>query len=161
MSDNIIRHSSCSKIRLLTLLIAANVFFIILMFTTVWKQGRIGNKLLSFQNVYVQNIIFNRQDISNANFREDKTTNTSSLELPQKCIIPKLDPFHPDVKPFIAYFKKPSCDYPQLTRVSDEGFLQVADKTKVTFAKFAYIRRVNDDKNRLSDWIVFYDIETL
>ena len=45
--------------------------------------------------------------------------------LPQKCKIPLLDPYHPDVKPFYKTWSVPDCDYPQLSEVTDEGYLQV------------------------------------
>ena len=45
--------------------------------------------------------------------------------LPQKCKIPVLDPYHPDVKPFYKTWSVPDCDYPQLSEVTDEGYLQV------------------------------------
>ena len=47
--------------------------------------------------------------------------------LPQKCKIPVLDPYHPDVKPFIKTWSVPDCDYPQLSEVTDEGYLQVSE----------------------------------
>ena len=44
---------------------------------------------------------------------------------PQKCKIPILDPYHPEVKPFIKKVSAPECDYPKLTEVTDDGILQV------------------------------------
>ena len=44
---------------------------------------------------------------------------------PQKCKIPSLDPYHPDVKPFVQTIQGRECDYPKLTEVTDDGILQV------------------------------------
>ena len=51
--------------------------------------------------------------------------NTKSIESPQKCKIPALDPYHPDVKPHIRRFTSPTCNHPKLTEVTDDGFLKV------------------------------------
>ena len=76
---------------------------------------------------------------------------------PQKCKIPVLDPYHPDIKKFMKHFTAPNCDYPQLTYVTDNGVLKVRDESKVTEAKFAYMHRVNDNTNSFTEWIKFYD----
>ena len=45
---------------------------------------------------------------------------------PQKCKIPVLDPYHPDVKPFIKRWRVPECTYPELSEVTDQGVLKVS-----------------------------------
>lgn len=47
-------------------------------------------------------------------------------KLPQKCKIPVLDPYHPDVKPFIKRWSVPDCKYPELSEVTDDGLLRVS-----------------------------------
>ena len=63
---------------------------------------------------------------SKYNILEDESF-TAFHGLPQKCKIPVLDPYHPDVKPFIKTWSVPDCDYPQLSEVTDEGYLQVSE----------------------------------
>ena len=51
---------------------------------------------------------------------------------PQKCKIPILDPYHPEVKPFIKKVSASECDYPKLTEVTDDGILQVRIYLKIS-----------------------------
>jgi len=92
-------------------------------------------------------------NIEKMNRQTDRTTAKKS----QKCKIPVLDPYHPDIRPFIEHKTAPTCDYPQLTQVTDEGFLNVRDHSKVIEAKFAYMQRVDENRNKFTEWIKFYD----
>jgi len=85
------------------------------------------------------------------------TTVQGDASRPQKCKIPKLDPYHPDVKPFIHTVTAPTCDYPKLTYVTDDGFLKVRDESKVKEAKYAYMVRVDENRNTFTKWKIFYD----
>ena len=60
----------------------------------------------------------NLTDLHNRHMRDDA--------LPQKCKIPVLDPYHPDVKPFIKRWSVPDCKYPELSEVTDDGLLRVS-----------------------------------
>ena len=55
----------------------------------------------------------------------DENPTFSHYALPQKCKIPVLDPYHPDVKPFIKRWSVPDCPYPELSEVTDDGVLRV------------------------------------
>ena len=52
--------------------------------------------------------------------------------LPQKCKVPTLEPYHPDVKPFMRTLSAGTCDYPKLTEVTDDGILQVRIYLKIS-----------------------------
>lgn len=65
----------------------------------------------------------------------DRTTSTDSPsddfqprddKLPQKCKIPVLDPYHPDIKKSIKRWTVPECRYPDLSEVTDDGLLQAS-----------------------------------
>ena len=55
-------------------------------------------------------------------------------KLPQICKIPVLDPYHPDVKPFIKRWSIPDCKYPELSEVTDDGLLRVSKDNKFIFS---------------------------
>ena len=63
---------------------------------------------------------------------------TRDNELPQKCKIPILDPYHPDVKPFIKRWSIPDCKYPELSEVTDDGLLRVS--TDINFSLMILIK---------------------
>lgn len=72
-------------------------------------------------------IILNKYNITTTkNFRQHR----ENRELPQKCKVPVLDPYHPEIMSSIKKSKVkrkiiPECRYPDLSEVTDDGLLQV------------------------------------
>eukprot|EP00111_Clytia_hemisphaerica_P011514 TCONS_00033798-protein len=97
------------------------------------------------------------KDTSSTTTRSRLQRHQSINGLPQKCKIPLLDPCHPDVRPHIRRFTSSTCSHPKLTAVTDDGILKVKDLEKVLFAKFAYMERIDDDSQKFTDWIDFFD----
>ena len=79
----------------------------------------------------------------------------------QKCIIPKLDPFHPDVKPFYKKGGKKNCTIKRVGRIVDGRLKAVL--TGVEKAGFYYIRRHDEFSNKLSERkdLKLYDGKTI
>ena len=103
------------------------VVFILLTMMNLWKGQLQEYNTFGNQKMYLVERILKVKLVSNDAFSDltEHGNFTAFHGLPQKCKIPVLDPYHPDVKPFYKTWSVPDCDYPQLSEVTDEGYLQV------------------------------------
>jgi len=86
-----------------------------------------------------------------------QTTPASSIAvIQQKCHIPKLDPFHREVKPFIKYkWLHSHCEIKQDKCSIENGYLLMKNITDVEIVKLNYITRVSDYDNKLVSEIIY------
>jgi len=69
----------------------------------------------------------------------------------QQCVLPKLDPFHPDIRPHISYEWKNKCNLKRQAKILEGGRLHLKLEN-VQRAGFYYIRRRDDFRVDLSGW---------
>jgi len=86
-----------------------------------------------------------------------QTTPASSIAvIQQKCHIPKLDPFHREVKPFIKYkWLHSHCEIKQDKCSIENGYLLMKNITDVEIVKLNYITRVSDYDHKLVSEIIY------
>ena len=145
--------------RTMCVVIACNILILVYIATSLWPRptststGKFASlqEYLSLKGLPANLLEKLRHTILNV------TTLPDEASRPQKCKIPVLDPYHPDVKSFYRTMSAATCDYPQLTYVTDDGFLKVRDELKVKEAKYAYMQRINDNENKFTEWVTFYD----
>eukprot|EP00111_Clytia_hemisphaerica_P002409 TCONS_00006894-protein len=138
-----------------------SVTFITLSSNKLGKPDFLTNQVGKMQLLEKAVKYINSMGINNATIQITSNSKNEDFskfhDLPQKCKVPTLDPYHPEVKPFMRTYTAATCDYPKLTEVTDDGILQVRDKNAVTHAKYCYMQRANDNSQKFTPWVVFYD----
>ena len=92
--------------------------------------------------------------------KKDKQGDPTEIKSNQKCTIPTLNPFHPDIVKFTR--DEPSskiCSYRWYSEVDDKGRLYIKqDMTShVKKAQFAYIVRINKNKQKTTELQTFFE----
>ena len=77
--------------------------------------------------------------------------NTHADHAKDICYIPKLDPFHPDVLPYYSSEYTEKCSLKNMVKIVNGNL--ILNMKDVEQARFRYIRRIDDFKNNLSQWI--------
>ena len=99
-------------------------------------------------------VIFMFSHYQNAKINTNISTvrhNTHTDHAKDICYIPKLDPFHPEVIPYYSTEYTEKCPLKNMVKIFNGNLtLNIKD---VEQARFRYIRRIDDFKNNLSQWI--------
>ena len=119
------------------------VMFTALTLMNLWMQIKDDIKSRNTNGVIVKQIlnflpIKINKNITTAEISFDEFLQQRGNVLPQKCKIPVLDPYHPDIKSSIKRWTVPECRYPGLSEVTDDGLLQVSFYIKTAYFSFFF-----------------------
>lgn len=137
-----------SKVKVLLCgVIVASVYVFFFIFTYSIQENNIKND---------ESIIEEKDRIQDYPNLQTSSMLVTSLQQ-QRCQIPKLNPFHPDITSFVDISKKfKNCDLKTFADINDEGRLVILRRTEVVSAKYAYIIRTGKNSQKITEWKQFY-----
>ena len=143
-----------------------NIALLFFIFSSLWVIRLIIYHETSFLTTGIQQIhleilgkIYNPGPEDSVAKAIKSWTNGRQPSLKQKCIIPTLNPFHPDILEFTK--DEPSeknCSFRMYSEVNDKGKLYIKPNMvkEVEKAQFGYIIRINKNKEKISELQTFF-----